>query len=462
MNKFFIHKWHRNRACHLACPPKPRRRREAARRATRVLFALFTLLFPLTTFAQELHYQHGEQIYSVMPLWEWKIVEHVPTFRGRELILGEGELPDGIVMEKKISWDVQKIEQTLRTKIADVIDRPAGSVVIDKDESGKIFFEGIGLPGREMQTSLAAQMTVKALEEGINTIRLPIIETNPEIVVKDTDLQNLGIREVVSTGESDYSRSPANRRYNIALGLKKFNGHLVKKEEEFSFNKTLGPVNATSGFLEELTIMGEKTLPAYGGGLCQVSTTAYRGAWKAGLPITSRRNHSYAVSYYAPAGTDATIFPPWTDMKFANDTDGAILIQTHHEGNNAYFIYYGTLPKEHDVELVGPFNWDYKNPPPDKTEYTIDIPPGETRIVSRAVTGVKSMWYRLITDDDGEVIQEPFLSEYEARPYFEEIGIDIGIAPIFSTKKPDEETIVISDETTITIPRRGKRERVRR
>ena len=140
----------------------------------------------------------------------------------------------------------------------------------------------------------------------------------------------------------------------------------------------------------------------------------------------SRRNHSYAVRYYAPAGTDATIFPPWTGMRFTNDTRGALLIQTAMEGDNAYFIYYGTKPTKRHVELVGPFTWDIKEPPEDKHGYTTLIPEGETRTVGSAVPGMKTKWYRLISLANGKTEAEEFLSEYAARPNYAETGVAAG------------------------------------
>jgi vancomycin resistance protein YoaR len=401
--------------------------------------------------AEMLHYQYHEQVFEIMPLAEWKTVATVPTFRGRELSF-DGDAPEGIEFAKKTIWDAGKIAKTLERKIAEHFNRERGSVIIGRNDDGTIVFDGVALPGREVDIELAALMTVKALEEGIQTIQLPVRETNPIVSVEDAGLLSLGVRELVTVGESDYSHSPPNRRHNIAVGLNKFNGRLLHRGEEFSFNTILGPVSSKSGFLEELTILGEKTLPAYGGGLCQVSTTAYRGVWRAGFPITSRRNHSYAVRYYSPPGTDATIYPPWTDMQFVNDTRGSLLIQTHHEDDKAYFLYYGTKPKNRSVELVGPFNFDHKPPPEDRTEHTTEIALGETRVVSRAVPGMKTLWYRLIEDAKGSTSTEAFLSEYEARPYFQEIGIAALPDPIFSARN-DRQVIMTSGETSLSVPR---------
>jgi vancomycin resistance protein YoaR len=428
-------------------------------------FGIF--ITPFQLHAQELSYQFQEQIFRVMPLKEWRDTEGVLMYKGHEVRFTD-VIPSGVTKKEKMYWNTDKIEKSLQSEIADVLNRKTGGVVITRDTEGNIVFDGLALPGREVNIPLASLLTVQALEEGISIIQLPVTETAPEVIVDDPALKRMGIKELVIVGESDYTGSPLNRKHNIAIGLSKFNGALIGKGEEFSFNKLLGPVNGTTGYLEELTILGEKTLPAYGGGLCQVSTTAYRGVWKAGFPISARKNHSYAVRYYSPPGTDATIYPPWTDMRFVNDSDGSLLIQTHYEDNKAYFLYYGTKPTNRSVELVGPFNWDYKNPPEDRFGYTSDIPVGTRRIVSKQVPGMKNVWYRYITDSQGETLQEEFYSVYEARPYYEEIGI-ASTEPhnILPMENHSPQNILLIEEqkpriTPIAIPRRGERVRERR
>ena len=72
--------------------------------------------------------------------------------------------------------------------------------------------------------------------------------------------------------------SPNNRRHNIAVGVEKFKGVMVAQGATFSFDDNLGPVDGDHGFLPELVIKSDSTVPEFGGGLCQVSTTAFRAA----------------------------------------------------------------------------------------------------------------------------------------------------------------------------------------
>jgi vancomycin resistance protein YoaR len=113
------------------------------------------------------------------------------------------------------------------------------------------------------------------------------------------------------------------------------------------------------GFLPELVIKPEGVTPEFGGGLCQVSTTTFRAAMNAGLPITARRNHSFAVQYYAPQGTDATIYPGSSDLKYTNNLTSALLIRTRIEGRKLYFDFFGTKD-ERAVTFDGPTVYDKK------------------------------------------------------------------------------------------------------
>ncbi len=331
-------------------------------------------------------------------------------------------LPVGIARHSVVGWDHNRIAETLHTTIGDQLNRDAHAVTISRTETGSIVFDGVGLTGRRVMIPELASLVLKALEQGVTDIVIPVEELPAQVTVQDAELLEMGIKEVITVGESDYSGSPFARRHNITTGLSKFNGHIIPQGETFSFNQVLGPVNRATGYLQELVILGERTIPDFGGGLCQVSSTAYRGIWEYGFPIAMRKNHSYAVRYYSPNGTDATIYPPNIDMKFVNDSLGALLIQTYEEDDHAYFVYYGTHD-DRTTDLVGPFTWDHRSPPPPRTEYTADILAGTTRKVGTATPGLQAAWFRIVHDTDGTVHIDPTYSFYEARPLFTQIGV---------------------------------------
>lgn len=400
-------------------------------RSAAILIGFFFLLLTRVGSAEAatLTYHDRHFLYSLTSSAAWQGSETHYEYEGFPIELpagalsGTGALPPGVQRVTRGNWDRAVIGAAIQSKIAALHDREAGTVTISKNGSGAILFEGVGMPGQKVDIDAAVELTIAALEAGVDRVTLPLIQTPPTVTVTDPGLRAQGIKELVTVGESDFSNSPVNRVHNIGVGLRKFNGHLIPKDSVFSFVGTLGPVNAATGYREELVILGDKTIPDYGGGLCQISSTAYRGVWEYGFPILQRKNHSYSVSHYFPQGTDATIYPPNVDMKFKNDSPGDLLIQTYQQDDLAYFFFYGTKD-DRQAEVVGPFTWGRTNPPPDRIEKTTDLAPGETRKVGKAVPGLKAMWFRLINKPGQEQVVESIFSHYEARPNYTQIGVD--------------------------------------
>ena len=225
------------------------------------------------------------------------------------------------------------------------------------------------------------------------------------------EVNNFGVKEIIGTGESDFSGSPKNRRHNIAVGAETLNGILIKPGEEFSLIGALGKIDAQTGYLPELVIKGGATIAEYGGGLCQIGTTVFRAALKSGLSITQRRNHSYRVSYYEPAGTDATIYNPWPDFRFANDTDSHILIQSRIEGDKIYFDFWGAKDGR-AIKQTDPVIYNITKPGPTKLIETLDLPPGKKKCTERAHNGADAYFDYKVAYADGEVKEKRFSSHY--------------------------------------------------
>lgn len=196
------------------------------------------------------------------------------------------------------------------------------------------------------------------LVSDMTNFELPVVISQPQHSLADSN--NLGIKELVAVGESNFTGSPKNRIHNINVGATKFNGLIVAPGEEFSFNRFLGEVDDKHGFLPELVIKPEGVTPEFGGGLCQVSTTTFRAAMNAGFPILARRNHSFAVQYYSPQGTDATIYPGASDLRFTNNLASSLLIRTRVEGRKLFFDFFGTKD-DRKVSFDGPVVYDRKS-----------------------------------------------------------------------------------------------------
>ncbi len=329
--------------------------------------------------------------------------------------------------------DSSEVKNYIKKWVAPEINREKQDVTISLDEKGKVVFDGIAFSGQEIDYEKAFYLIKEAFLQKEEDVRLPIKTIPPIITVKSDELVKKGITDLLATGETDYSGSPRNRRSNIRVGLNRYNGWVIPPKETVSVLKKLGAVNEYTGYLPELVIKGNKTIPEYGGGLCQVSTTVYRGVLFAGLPINKRRNHSYAVSYYDPQGLDATIYIPSPDLQFTNDTDNHILLQTAMINNKAYTNVYGTKIDRY-VDLIGPWYYNYRNPPPPKVEYSDRLAPGKKEIVGVAHAGFEASWYRRISyaDENKEDVIEHIYSKYQARPLYTIIGKSPASAPVAS------------------------------
>jgi len=236
------------------------------------------------------------------------------------------------------------------------------------DNKAAIFSESVR--GKKFNLTKSASAIINALKENRSSVQLTVDIIEPDITLEKVN--NLGIKTLLGKGESDFHGSTNARIHNIKTGASKFNGTIIKPGEEFSFNDILGSVDGKTGYQPELVIKGGQTIPEYGGGLCQLSTTVFRAAILAGLPIIERRPHSFPVKYYNPQGFDATIYPGVSDLKFINNTEGHILLQTKIEGTELFVEFYGSSD-ERQVVMDGPYQYDKKTSGAMKAYFTRTI-----------------------------------------------------------------------------------------
>lgn len=253
--------------------------------------------------------------------------------------------------------DRTAVEAYLRKTVAPQVSRPPvnAQFVVSGNRATTFVPSQSGV---ELLVPESAQGIVQGLAADAEKIRLVTRPVAPKVLVTPL-MDEYGIRTLLARGESDFAGSPKNRRHNIQVGAEKYQGLLVPPGAEFSFNTNLGPVDGEHGFLPELVILANVTTPQFGGGLCQVSTTMFRAVIHAGLPVTARKNHAYAVSYYGTPGFDATIYPPNPDLRFVNDTSGHLLIRMTREGSTLAFEFWGSSDGRR-VEVLGPFPYDRK------------------------------------------------------------------------------------------------------
>jgi len=277
----------------------------------------------------------------------------------------------------------------------------------------------------DISNSLFARVPDNAVKADPLKISLKVGINKPEIT--DDAISTLGISELIGTGTTDFRKSPANRVHNIQIGANALNGALLKPGEEFSTLKKLGTIDASSGYLEELVIKENRTVPEFGGGLCQVSSTLFRATINAGLKITERQNHKYRVSYYEPpVGMDATIYDPSPDYKFVNNYDKYILIQSRLEGTKITFDIYGTGDGR-KTEISTPEMYDIVEPGAPIMVETDTLAPGEKKLTEKAHQGASAKFNYKVTKGEVVLQEKTFVSKYV--PWPEKWLVGKGVIP---------------------------------
>jgi len=262
------------------------------------------------------------------------------------------------------------------------------------------------------------------------SFEIPLLITKAKI--KTAEVNNFGIQTLIGRGSSNFSGSAEGRIHNILLATQKVNGTLIAPGEIFSFDKTVGEVSQKTGYTTAYIISKGQTILGEGGGVCQVSTTAFRAAVYSGLPIIDRTAHAYRVHYYEqagyPVGLDATVFEPTVDLKFKNDTPNYILIHAYADlaTNTLYFDFYGA-DDGRKVEVSRPQITNQSSPPTAKYEVDPSLPSGTIKQIDFAAWGATVEIKRKVTKNGEVLVQDTFRSNYRPWQAVYQIGPDTQI-----------------------------------
>ena len=276
--------------------------------------------------------------------------------------------------------------------------------------------------GRELDVEGSIETIETALIDGSHQVDLQFQTREPE-VTDDTTGEELGITELVFDYTSYFYGSDAARVQNIETAAAQFHGLLVPPGATFSMADALGNISLENGYAEALIIYGGQTIQGVGGGVCQVSTTLFRTAFFAGFPIPERHAHAYRVSYYELrrdgsrdpnlAGLDATVFVPIVDLKFTNDTEYWLLMETYMgQYQSLTWKFYSTKDgRTVDWQTTGPTNI-VPAPEPLYRENP-DLAKGELKKVDYAADGAEIRVTRTVYKGDQVYFSDSFYTKFQ-------------------------------------------------
>lgn len=312
----------------------------------------------------------------------------------------------------KINYNADRL-LAIAEQMAQEVDRPMQNALFEFKEGKVINFqqskEGKAVNKKEVISLILMAFRQSVFQKPVIALDLPVDVIVPQTTTSSSN--RLGIKELLGQGDSYFKDSIPSRVHNIILASSYLHGIVIPPGEVFSFSEKIGDISAKTGYQQAYVIKEGKTILDDGGGVCQVSTTIFRAALAAGLPIVERKSHYYRVGFYEqggyPPGLDATVYPPNPDFKFKNDTPAYILIQTEIDkvGKKLTFKFYGTSDGRR-VEMEKPVI--HSQTPPPEPIYVDDpnLSAGSIKRVDVAHWGAKVSFKRKVWSFDNRLIEE--------------------------------------------------------
>lgn len=339
------------------------------------------------------------------------------------LVVRREEDGEGGLSEFALGVNSGLFEIYLRSLAPDLAISPVNARFIFNDDTGELDLEQPAVIGRSLNIADSIEHIDSELKQGEHQITLQFDTRQPEVTDEATG-EELGITELFWQETSYFYNSDPARVQNIDKAASEFHGLLVAPGETFSMADALGNISLENGYAEALIIYGGQTIQGVGGGVCQVSTTLFRTAFYAGLPINERHAHAYRVSYYELradntrdpdlAGLDATVYVPIVDFKFTNDTENWLLMETYRVNFSLTWKFYGTRDgRTVDWETTGPTNV-IPAPEPLYRENP-DLAKGVVEQVDFAADGAEIYITRTVYKDDRVHFSDSFYTKF--RPW---------------------------------------------
>lgn len=203
-----------------------------------------------------------------------------------------------------------------------------------------------------------------------------------------------------------FSQADKNRSENIQIAASLIDNVVIQPYGDFSFNQTVGQRTQESGFKNAKIILNGEYVLGVGGGVCQVSTTLYNAALKAGLQIVEFHPHSLRISYVQPS-RDAMVSSQ-SDLKFFNPYEHPVRLKTKVCDGSVWVGFFGKNEGDR-YEIISSVLEEIAPPPP-------IIKTGEEDGILRAPkNGVKSEAY-LRRYKKGVFVEQKRLRKDEYRP----------------------------------------------
>ncbi len=271
----------------------------------------------------------------------------------------------------------------------------------------------------DVDQSTGAMMT--AMKSGTRTAQVVRKNVQPEVTAAMAG--SVVIRDTLTSAETSYAGSIANRKFNVELAVSRVNGALIPPGGTFSFTGSVGAVDTQNGYKVGYGIVGTSngsvsTVPSVGGGICQVSTTTFQAVFWSGMPIVERNWHFYWIPLYGQppsglTGLDATVDTDvGLDFKFKNTTPNWLAVVASADGSKVRVELKGTKTGWNvhvdDPVVTNRVNADTKM----VTRESSQLPAGSSVLVEHAEDGFDVAIRRVVSSGDSVLDDVTLHSHY--------------------------------------------------
>ena len=248
----------------------------------------------------------------------------------------------------QVTVEEEGLAAMLRQQVGDQVNRPP--VNADLGWDGGVVVRAPASTGVTLDATAFAGVVASSFLEDHRAVTVPVVITEP--AVDDRDVDALGIETLLGEGDSNFSGGAEGRDANVRVAASYLNGTLVEPGGVFSFNEAIGEISYERGYQGALVAQAGEVAEDAGGGACQVSTTVFRAALNAGMPIVEWYAHTvrlpnYELDGWGP-GFDASILQygpdpaAWPDFKFENYSRHWLLIMAEVAYPHVFVRIYGT------------------------------------------------------------------------------------------------------------------------
>jgi vancomycin resistance protein YoaR len=336
-----------------------------------------------------------------------------------------------------VTLDRKELGKWLATLVTNDVNREPVNAVVGWNGERVVAVEP-SVDGVKLKPMMFADNVAASFLGDHRPVEIPVAVIKPE--VDSAHLDKLGITTRLAVGSSNFDGSDDGRATNIQVGASILNGFLIPPRSLFSFNRAVGVITEEAGFVESNVVDGERIGRDVGGGICQVSTTVFRAAFRAGLPIEEWHPHRYRMRFYEqddwPAGLDASILQPegdpfgGGDFSFWNPTDSWMLMESYTDGPRVVIVLYGP-DLGYKVDVTGPLLGETYPAEPDLEVTDNNAEPGTMEISEYALEGIDVTFNRDVFNRQGNLVESrQFYTHFYPRGNVWKVSPDMqGLSP---------------------------------